>query len=91
MKKLLVMFLLLTSCTYNVDYVKSVAADVLRDKGYEIVNYEGYQGFGSFCGGDVWYVVKRADSPVLYNLYLCKWDDEVHIYSIRALNAIGPK
>jgi hypothetical protein len=87
--KPLLLCLLLAGCTYNVDYVKSHAKDYLTTQGYEIVSYEGYQGFGSFCGGDVWYEVKRANSEVIYQLALCRWGKELHMYNIKALNAIS--
>lgn len=88
-KLVLIFLLLLTSCTYNVEYVKSIAPEFFNKSGYEIVMYEGYEGAFSICGGDVWYQFKRPGSPIIYNAYLCKWGNEIHLYSIKALNGIG--
>ena len=88
MKYVLAVSLFLFGCTYNVDYVKEKAPEVFKTNGFEIVGYEGYQGFMSHCGGRVWYLIKRPESPTIYHAYLCKWGDEIHIYNLESINSL---
>lgn len=72
--------LLLSGCARNVDWVKVRAATRWKEVGYSVVAYEGYQ-WSPLCGGNVWYSLKREDSPgIIYTGYLCKWGDELHVY-----------
>lgn len=75
----------LSSCSWNVNWVKERAAKRWSEAGYTVVGYEGY--LWSFYGGDVWYILQRTDSPgVVYNGYLARWFDEVHIYDVHTLS-----
>jgi hypothetical protein len=78
--------LILSGCTWNVAYVKQQAPAYLKAQGYEIVAYEGYETSGPFCGGYVWYEVKRSDSPIVYQLALCKWGNELHMYNVKNIS-----
>jgi len=86
-KLILGMILLgLTGCARNVSYVKSHADARWKELGYQVVSYEGYN-WSLLCGGDVWYSLKRADSPgALYSGYLCKWGDELQLYGPRVVS-----
>jgi len=76
----MVLLLFLLGCSRNVEYVKQHAAARWGELGYTVVGYEGYQ-WSPFAGGDVWYVLKRVDSPgIIYTGYLVKWGDELHVY-----------
>lgn len=82
----LFLLLLLSACSYNVDFVKNKSKERLAEAGYEIVAYEGFISFMSYCGGDVYYTIKRQDSPVLYSGMLCKWGNEIHLYNVKAIS-----
>lgn len=82
----------LAGCNYRkVPYLKESAPLVFERNGFRIVSYEGYQiGGPQTPGGKVWYVVERQGEPgVIYNCYLSAWSDEIHIYKLRAINAIS--
>jgi hypothetical protein len=62
--------------------IKREAPAVIKERGWEIMRYEGYQ-FGSFAhhGGKVWYHVKDKTNPhIQYRVYICKWGGELHFY-----------
>ena len=99
MKKLLIataLLLSLQSCGYgNLEYVKENAKETLADSGYTILGYQGYQmqaviPFTTFGGAAVWYTVENKKTNVTYELFLQRWGDEVHIYSLSAIDAIKP-
>ncbi len=71
--------LALTGCSGNVRYVKAHATERWAELGYTVIAYEGYNW--SICGGNVWYSLKRLDSPgAVYTGALCKWGDELQVY-----------
>lgn len=75
-----------TGCSRNVDWVKERAETRWKELGYSEVVYEGYS-LSPLCGGDVWYQVKRADSPgIVYSGYLCRWGDELHLYGPKVIS-----
>lgn len=80
-------------CSYrNVDTIKAAAPARLEELGFEVVGYEGYM-LGGFSqpGGLVWYVVqRRGDDSVRYNCAVSKWGDEMHVYYLRAIDALAP-
>lgn len=81
----------------NLEYNKQHAAETWKNAGFEIQGYEGYQwstgGFGtSYGGADVWYIVRKTqDNGVTYHGYLYRWGDEIQIYNLHAIDAVGPK
>lgn len=95
MKKLLSILLLLiitvsfTSCTSDVDYLKQKAPTHLQSLGYSDIKYQGYEM--GLMGGYVWYVVKDTtnNSNYSYELATVKWNNEIHIYSLKCLTAIS--
>jgi len=91
-----VLIVLLIGSYSNLNYVKENAQQRWVSAGFEIVNYEGYQigslGYGtSYGGARVYYNLKRIpDNGILYNAALWRWGNELHIYNLRALDAIKP-
>lgn len=83
---ILLIILWVPSCYFigvrNVDYVKKHAEYRYAEIGHEIVGYEGYQS-SLFSGGDVWYITKKGN--VVFNSYLSKWGDEIHLYYLNVL------
>lgn len=80
-------FCLFGGCSRNVEWVKSRAPEAAKQNGFEIVGYRGYQ-WGAFFGGMVWYTMKQ--DGITYEAGFAKWGNEVHIYNLKALNAISP-
>ena len=94
---LILLVLLFGGCSYqNLDYIKEHADQRWEDLGFEVVGYEGYQwgmtvwpGYG---GAKVWYVLNRIpNNGIIYGGYLQMWGDEIHMYQIRAYDAIRPR
>jgi hypothetical protein len=73
--------------------IKDHAALTWKQAGFEIIGYEGYNyGGPSTWGGEVWYTLRRIpDNGIIYDGCISKWDDEYHIYSITAIDAIKPR
>ena len=92
----LLLTLLLTGCSSgNLDYVKEHAPETWATVEYEIVGYEGFQwgfwGFNSYGGAHVWYRLEQIpDNGITYMGCLQRWGDEIHIYELRAIDAIRP-
>lgn len=81
--------------THNVEYVKEHAAATFDQSGFEIIGYQGYQMGGiigkTYGGANVWYNLKRKpDNGIVYEAALQRWGDEIHIYNLKALDAIKP-
>ncbi len=101
MKKVIlviVVSLFFSGCFYpaNLDYVKDRAEQRWKEMGFEIVGYDGFQwGFvpwPSYGGAKIWHVLKRIpDNGITYGGYLQRWGGEIHMYKIRAIDAIRPK
>lgn len=71
--------LLCLGCARNVEYIKQQGPQKWKELGYVPIGYEGYQW--SLVGGDVWWSLKRKDSPgIIYSGYLTKWGDELMVY-----------
>lgn len=94
MKKLIIIVLLalgvsFTACTNNVSYLKEKAPKHLETLGYSNIKYQGYET--GFFGGNVWYVVTDTSNNSNYNYELAtvKWNDEIHIYNLKCLNALS--
>lgn len=82
----------------NLDYVKERAADTWRSNGFEVHGYQGYTMWitlgtkQQYGGAHVWYTLRRIpDNGVTYQGFLERWGDEVHVYNIKALDAIQPR
>lgn len=97
MKKIiLTSMLLLSACGYgNLDYVKEHAEETLKANGFEVVGYQGYElggviPFTSYGGAYVWYTIQKPDNLITYEVALRRWGDEVHIYALKAKDAIAP-
>lgn len=102
MKKFVLVFslALLAGCSSgNLEDIKAHAPEVFQQAGFNIIGYEGYQrelwdpgimfGFG---GAHVWYTLNKIPSNgITYHAYIQKWGNENHIYSLKAIDAIGPK
>jgi hypothetical protein len=106
MKKFVIMIILIIIislissyvCTYNasnLDYIKKHAAIRWKEVGFKIIGYYGYQwGFsiGPYGGAKVWYILRKIpDNGITYSGYLQRWGDEIHVYRIRAYDAIKPQ
>lgn len=78
----------------NVGYVRERAESVWQTNGFEVVGYQGYERsmcwFDYGCG-NVWYTLeRRGGEGIVYEGALQRWGDEIHLYSIRAIDAIKP-
>lgn len=76
-------------CSRNVDKVKARADEAAEQIGFEIVGYEGYT-LSPVFGGCPWYTMRREGSDVVYNAKVCVWYGELHVYNLRAIDAISP-
>lgn len=81
----------------NLQYVKDNAESRFAENGFVVVGYEGYQWggfqglFTNYGGAKVWYNIEsNRDDGILYNCYLKRWGNEIHIYKLVAVNAIQP-
>ena len=81
-----------TSCSRNVEWVKERSAQAAKDKGFEIVGYEGYL-WSIFYGGQVWYVFRRVpDNGIIYDGAFVRkpTTDEIQLVYLNAIDAIKP-
>jgi len=75
--------------TRHVSWVKEHSDAAITQLGFEKVGYEGYQYHP--MGGKVWYTMKRVpDNGIIYHAGCIRWFDEVHIYDLKAVDAIKP-
>lgn len=67
--------------TYErVDEIKALAPASIKERGWEILRYEGWQ-FGSLQnhGGKVWYHVRNIDDhDIQYRVFVTLWGGELH-------------
>ena len=66
----------------RVDEIKAIAPESIKQRGWKILRYEGYQ-YGSWAkhGGKVWYHVADTTNPnVQYRVHLTLWDGELQYY-----------
>lgn len=81
MKKFIIILIALFSCncTRNVGYIKSKGEAKWKELGYTVIGYEGFQY--SLAGGNVWYLLKRKDSPgIIYDGFLQSYYGELQVY-----------
>jgi hypothetical protein len=83
------MITLLTSCYRDVETTKTKAPAFLKERGYTITSYDGYES-NIIGGGLVAYVVKDS-AGFVYSLEIQEWRGELHIYNQRCLNAVSNK
>lgn len=98
MKRAVIIAAALVACgctSMNADWVKRRAPAFWQANGFQVVAYEGYNfnlggpfGYGGAC---VWYQLRQVpDNGVLYTGCLMRWGDELHMYSMRAIDAFRP-
>lgn len=87
----------------NLEYVKQHAETRWSEMGFNVVGYDGFQWgdcyFKDYGGAKVWYVLKKkrnwrnrkSDADITYGGYLQRWGDEIHMYNLRAYDAIRPQ
>ncbi len=98
--------LLLSGCGYgNLDYIKQNSNELAIANGLEIVGYQGFEWqywlpFTNYGGAAVWYTFKRSNvnvifqrpsGAILYQGAFQRWGDEVHLYGLKAIDAIAPR
>lgn len=90
MKKTILLFAMttfLTSCYRDVESIKTKAPAFLKERGYTITSYDGYEA-EPFGGGLVAYVVKDS-AGFVYFLEIQEWRGELHIYNQKCYNAVS--
>jgi len=85
----LAMTFFLTSCYRDVEQIKKDAPLFLKQRGYTITSYDGYESC-FISGGLVAYVVKDT-SGLTYSLEIMEWQGEYHIYNQKCFNAVSSK
>lgn len=89
MKKLfsLVAALMISGCGIVVDdyvWVNSRAAQYYQSHGFKVLGYQGYNI--NSIGRCYWYTVQRDQT--IYDSCLVRWNNEIHEYNLRAINAV---
>ena len=80
-----------SSCYRDVEKIKKAAPEFLKERGYSIVSYDGYECDAfAIQGGFVAYQVKDKNDFV-YTLEISEWRGEYHIYNQKCLNAVSNK
>lgn len=86
-KQMTIIIVLLAGCGWVKDdaaYVKERSAQYYEQRGFKVV---GYQGYNMFVGGRCyWYTLEKNGTT--FESCLMRWGDEVHEYSLRAIDAI---
>lgn len=79
--------LVLSGCiSDDYEWVNSRAAAYYKQRGFDVVGYQGYNMWAT--GRCYWYTTRRGE--ITYESCLLKWGNEVHEYSLRAIDAIKP-
>lgn len=81
--------ILLTSCYRVVESIKTKAPEFLKERGYCITSYDGYES-DIFGGGWVAFAVKDS-AGFVYSLQIQEWRGELHIHNQKCLNAVSEK
>ena len=84
----------------NLEYVKQHAEVRWSEMGFSIVGYDGFNWgdcwFKVYGGAKVWYILERIpnrgypNNEITYSGYLQRWGDEIHMYGLKAIDAIKP-
>lgn len=95
MKYIVIFSLLLSGCGYgNLDYIRGTSDFYAKKAGLEIVGYHGYEWgdvvpFTRYGGAKVWYTMKKPGSSIYYMGGFQRWGEEVHLYNLKAIDAIS--
>lgn len=90
MKKLVVGIIssvLLSGCGVAIDdkaFVTAQSQKYYSDHGFRLIGYQGYNIF--MAGRCYWYTLEK--NGITYQSCLMKWGDELHEYSLQAIDAI---
>jgi hypothetical protein len=78
----------LSACGFkdDADFVKPQAPQFYSERGFQILGYQGYNI--TTIGRCYWYSLQRGQ--IVYESCLMKWGDEIHEYSLKAIDAIKP-
>jgi len=82
----------LTSCYRDIEDIKKNAPEFLKERGYTIISYDGFESNLSMGlnGGFAAYQV-TDNKGFVYTLEICEWNGEYHIYNQTCLNAVSNK
>jgi hypothetical protein len=76
--------------TRNVEAAKRCAPALLRQQGFDIVGYQGFET-NVVYGGFAWYSLKKIpDNGIFYEASVSPWFGECMFYSLKAKDAIKP-
>lgn len=88
MRKILVVCVLLMSgCGLMQDdasFIQPKAKQFFEERGHTVVSYQGYNMWT--IGRCYWYVTEK--NGITYESCLLKWGNEIHEYSLRAIDAV---
>lgn len=64
----------------DVPFIKNAAPKEIKNRGWEIMRYEGYErGSWGNHGGKVWYHVRNVDNHnIQYRVCIIEWKGELH-------------
>jgi len=71
----------------DIDIIKKEAPSFIKERGWDIVSYDGYRG-APVHGGFVYYQVVDKNGFV-YSMGFGEWEGEIMIYDIKCLNAVS--
>ena len=80
----------------NLEYVRQKSTERWMQLEFDVVGYDGFQWGLCFAkkygGAKVWYVLrkKHSNDDIIYVGYLQRWGNEIHVYNLRAIDAVGP-
>lgn len=92
----LVVVLLLTRLisSANTEYIREHAEARWAENGFTVQGYDGWEigpiFYGSYGGASVWYKLGKEGNDITYEGALRRWGDELHVYKVRAIDAIRP-
>jgi hypothetical protein len=71
----------------DVELLKKDAPSFIRERGFTITSYDGYEGC-VIHGGFTWYQARDKEG-FLYNMAIGEWDGELMLYNQTCLNAVS--
>ena len=72
----------------NLAETKLNAPQFLAAQGFTVVGYQGYE-YGLFSGGRAWYTMSKNN--ITYQAMVMNWYGELHLYYLKAIDAIKPE